>query len=84
MEFLKQHISEELYRQLEQALSGNDKVKLGNLADGTYVSKRKYDDEAQKVSELTAQIAERDRQLESLEQSAGDNARLQEIRKSVV
>lgn len=61
MEFLKQHISEELYRQLEQALSGNDKVKLGNLADGTYVSKRKYDDEAQKVSELTAQIAERDR-----------------------
>ncbi len=77
MEFLKQHISEELYRQLEQALSGNDKVKLGNLADGTYVSKRKYDDEAQKVSELTAQIAERDRQLESLEQSAGDNARLQ-------
>ncbi|MDE5602258.1 MAG: hypothetical protein K2J16_07155 [Clostridia bacterium] len=59
MEFLKQHISPELYQQLEEALKGNDKVKLGNLADGSYVSKRKFDDEAQKVADLIAQIEER-------------------------
>ena len=37
MEFLKQYISPELYAQLEEELKGNDKVKLGNLADGSYV-----------------------------------------------
>lgn len=77
MEFLKQHISTELYQQLEEALKGNDKVKLGNLADGSYVSKRKYDDEAQKVADLTAQIAERDKQIVSLGKSASDNDELQ-------
>lgn len=73
MEFLKPHISEELYKQLEEALRGNDKVKLGNLADGSYVSKRKYDDEAQKVTDLTAQIAERDKQIASLGKSVSDS-----------
>ncbi len=77
MEFLKQHISTELYQQLEEALKGNDKVKLANLADGSYVSKRKYDDEAQKVSDLTSQLTERDRQIESLGRSATDNEALQ-------
>lgn len=77
MEFLKQHISEELYRQLEEALKGNDKVKLGNLADGSYVSKRKYDDEAQKVADLTTQLADRDKQLEGLGKATADNEELQ-------
>lgn len=77
MEFLKQHISTELYRQLEEALKDNDKVKLGNLADGSYVSKRKFDDEAQKVSDLTAQIEERDKQIASLGKSASDSEELQ-------
>lgn len=77
MEFLKQHISTELYQQLEEALKGNDKVKLGNLADGSYVSKRKFDDEVQKVTDLTAQIAERDKQIASLGKSASDNEELQ-------
>lgn len=76
MEFLKQHISTELYQQLEEALKGNDKVKLGNLADGSYVSKRKYDDEVQKVTDLTEQIAERDKQIAGLGKSANDNEEL--------
>lgn len=71
MEFLKQHLTEELYKQLEDALKGNDKVKLGNLADGEYVSKRKYDDEVSKTADLTAKIAERDTQIEELGKTAG-------------
>lgn len=79
MEFLKQHIPAELYQQLEQALKGNDKVKLGNLADGSYVSKHKFDDEAQKVMDLTAQIAERDKQIANLGKYATDNEELQRM-----
>lgn len=77
MEFLKQHIPQDLYQQLEQALKGNDKVKLGNLADGSYVSKHKFDDEAQKVVDLTTQIAERDKQIANLGKYATDNEELQ-------
>lgn len=71
MEFLKQHLTPELYQQLENALTGNDKVKIGNLAEGEYVSKRKYDDEVQKTADLTAKIAERDTQIEELGKTAG-------------
>lgn len=51
MEFLKEILSEELYKQLETALNaynGNEankdkQVKLANLASGEYVGKGKYD-----------------------------------------
>jgi hypothetical protein len=71
MEFLKEVLTPELYQSLENALKGNDKIKLGNLASGEYVSKRKLDDEAQKANDFATQIAERDKQIAELTKSAG-------------
>ncbi|MEG1528749.1 MAG: phage scaffolding protein [Clostridia bacterium] len=66
MEFLKQHLTPELYAQLETALKGNEEVNLVNLADGEFVAKRKFIDETQKVEALNSQIAERNKQIEEL------------------
>ncbi len=63
MEFLKEYLGEELYAQVAEKLKGNDKVALGNLAGGEYVSRHKYADE---VADLKKQIGDRDKQLESL------------------
>ncbi len=71
MEFLKQYLTPELYSQVETALKGNDKVRLGNLADGEFVSKDKYAAENAKVTDLSAQIAERDKQISELGKMAG-------------
>lgn len=59
MEFLKTIVGDELYKQLEEkinAYNGNeantDKVKIGNLGTGEYVSKGKYDSELLKIQTL--------------------------------
>lgn len=77
MEWLKEHLGEELYNQLTEKLKGNDKVKLANLAGGEYVGKDKFTAAETARKELEGQIKERDTQLETLKKSAGDNAGLQ-------
>lgn len=76
MEFLKQHLTPELYQSLETALKGNDKIKLTNLADGEFVSKAKFDAELGKVTDLTTQIADRDKQITELGKMSGINEEL--------
>jgi hypothetical protein len=76
MEFLKEHLGEELYNQVAEKLKGNDKVKLANLAEGGYVDKGKFTAAEQIKKDLETQIADRDSQLETLKKSAGDNETL--------
>lgn len=63
MEWLKEFLGDDLYSQVEAKLKDNEKVKLGNLASGEYVSKSKYDD---KIKELDAANG----QIETLTKSA--------------
>lgn len=76
MDWLKEHLGEELYAQLVAKLQGNDKVKLANLVGGEYVSKLKFEDESRKAAEFKTQLQERDKQLEGLKKGAGDNEAL--------
>ena len=41
MEFLKEALGEDLYKQVEEKLKDNKDIKLANLASGDYVSKQK-------------------------------------------
>ena len=66
MDFLKEHLGDELYAQVESKLKSNDKVKLANLAGGEYVGKDKFLALETEKKGLLAQIQERDAQLEQL------------------
>lgn len=57
MEFLKEYLGEELYKQVEEKLKGNDKVKLANLASGEFVSKQKYIDKENEVNTLNSELS---------------------------
>lgn len=72
MEFLKEHLGDELYNQIVEKLKGNDKVKLANLAGGEYVGKDKFTALETVKNELTGQLKDRDTQLETLKKSSGD------------
>lgn len=76
MEFLKELLGEELYKQVEEKLKGNDKVKLANLATGEYVAKAKFDATESSLKELKSQVEERDKQLKDLKKNVGDNEEL--------
>ncbi|MBR5584208.1 MAG: phage scaffolding protein, partial [Lachnospiraceae bacterium] len=60
MEFLKEILGEELFKQLESKINehnGNEankdkQVKLGNLGSGEYVGKGKHDSELEKLNQL--------------------------------
>lgn len=59
MEFLKDVLGEELFKQVEEYINtynwndGNkEKIKVRNLGSGDYVSKGKYDTDLQKVQSL--------------------------------
>jgi len=73
MEFLKDVLGEELYKQVEEKLKGNDKIKLANLAEGKYVGKDKFDAETEKVKDYQKQIGDRDKQLKGLQEKAKGN-----------
>ena len=64
MEFLKDALGEDLYKQVEEKLKDNKSIKLANLANGEYVSKQKYDDDIKsrdtKISDLTKKVADFD------------------------
>jgi hypothetical protein len=63
MEFLKQYLGDELYAQVAEKLTGNDKVKLANLADGALLDMGKIslDDSGKLVGA--------DEQIKALQQS---------------
>ena len=64
MEFLKEALGEDLYKQVEEKLKDNKDIKLANRASGDYVSKQKYDDDIKakdtKISDLTKKVADFD------------------------
>lgn len=78
MEFLKEILGDDLYSQVEAKLKGNDKYKLANLATGEYVGKDKFQTADNARKEAETQLKDRDKQLEELKKSAGDNKALQE------
>lgn len=77
MEFLKELLGEELYKQVESKLKGNDNVKLANLKSGEYVDKGKFDAMETAKKALDAQIIQRDADLATLRTAAAGNADLQ-------
>lgn len=76
MEFLKEHLGDELYNKLTEKLKDNDKVKLANLAGGEYIGKDKFTAAETAKKQLEEQLKERNAQLETLKKSAGDNETL--------
>ncbi|MGI6175767.1 MAG: phage scaffolding protein [Christensenellales bacterium] len=60
MEFLKEHLGEELYEQVVKALEGNEKVQLANLAEGGYVPQADLDALQATVDELQQQADDAD------------------------
>ena len=70
MEFLKELLGEELYKQLESKLNehnGNEankenQIKLANLGTGEYVGKGKYDNEVEKLNNI---ISNKDAEITS-------------------
>ena len=65
MEFLKDHLGEELYNQVTEALKDKS-VKLTDLSQGGYVAKKKFDDEQEKVKTLTTQLQGATKDLDKL------------------
>lgn len=66
MEWLKEHIGEELYNQVEAKLKGNKKVQLANLAGGAYVTKEDMTALEAANADLQKQLKDRDTQLDAL------------------
>ena len=60
MEFLKEILGEELYNQFEEKVNAHNgadankekQIKIGNLGNGDYVGKAKYDSEVEKLNAL--------------------------------
>ena len=79
---------EELLRQLgiaeDQMESARNHVK--NLLDGAYIPKARFNEVNEKNKDLTAQIADRDKQLTTLKKAVGDNeqlkAQIEELQKA--
>lgn len=76
MDFLKDVLGEDLFKQFSDKLKGNDKIKLANLADGGYVGKEKFDASETTIADLRKQLAERDKDISALKKGAGDNEAL--------
>lgn len=72
MEFLKDILGEELYAQVAEKLEGNDKVRIVNAADGSWIPKGKLDDERQTVKDLKAQLADINTKLTAAQSGAQD------------
>jgi len=70
-ESLKTILGDELFNQISTKLEGMDatakeKVNIANIGDGSYMPRSKYNEVANKVTELEGQIASRDDQLKDL------------------
>lgn len=86
MEFLKEILGEELYKQFEQAVNaynGNEankdkQIKLANLTEGGYVSKDKYTSLETDLSGKTSELEKANGLIEELKKSAGKDEGLQQ------
>ena len=76
MEFLKDVLGEELYAAVSEKLNGNDKIRIVNAADGTWIPKEKLDAELGNVKTLRKQINDLNGQLTSLQTANSDNETL--------
>lgn len=58
MEFLKDVLGEELFNQVAEKLNGNEKIRIANVADGSFIPKEKFDTERNNAKALKTQIEE--------------------------
>lgn len=65
MEFLKGVISDELYAKLSEELKDKKDIKLGNLANGAYVSKEKFDAKETELAGTKKQLDEANTEIQS-------------------
>ena len=63
MDFLKEHLGEELYGQVSEKLK-DTKIKLADISTGTYVSKDKFTTLETEKNNLTAQLTEANKEIE--------------------
>lgn len=77
MEFLKDILGEELYKQVSEKLAGNEKVKLINASDGSWIPKDKFNEKNEEAKNLQQQLNERDKQLKDLQKKAKGNEELE-------
>ena len=75
MEFLKEHLGEELYAQVAEKLKGT-KLKLADLSTGGYISKDKFDAQTEQLKAAQSATAARDTQLAELKK-LGDPVQMQ-------
>lgn len=77
---LKELLGEELYNQVIE--KAGDKHKIAIVSDGTWFPKEKFDEVNTAKKKAEDDLKERDKQLEALSKSAGDNEALKgEIKK---
>ena len=85
MEFLKEILGEELYKQVEEKLStynGDEankekQIKIGNLGSGEYVGKSKYDSIQAQLSGKEKELSEAEKLIADLKKGTKGNADLQ-------
>ena len=86
MEFLKEILGEELYKQFEQAVNAyngyaankDKQIKLANLTEGGYVSKDKYTSLETDLSGKTSELEKANGLIEELKKSTGKDEGLQQ------
>ncbi|RRJ62412.1 hypothetical protein EHV15_05185 [Paenibacillus oralis] len=71
---LKELLGEELYKQVIE--KAGDKHKIAIVSDGSHFPKDKWDEVNAAKKKIEADLKERDKQLEELKKSAGDNEEL--------
>lgn len=85
MEFLKEILGEELYKQLESKINehnGNEAnkdklIKIANLASGEYVGKGKFDGLQETINAKDIEIANANKLIEDLKKASKGNEELQ-------
>lgn len=86
MEFLKEILGEELYKQFESKVNEHNgkpenkdkQIKIANLGNGEYVGKGKYDALEAEKNNLSGQIKDLNSTIETLKNGNKDNQKLQE------
>lgn len=72
MDFLKEILGEELFNQVAEKLKDNDKVRIVNGADGSWIPKDKFDNERETVKTLKKQIADLNTSISDMQAKATD------------
>ena len=78
IDFLRPVLGDELFAQVAEKLNGATGITLVNSADGSFVPKAKYDEDHNKVKDLTTQIADLTAQLATAQKNLGSIAELNE------